>query len=347
MKSASIGIAITILIALPFHGSPGSDGNVASRVSARVYGAHLALLSDDLFEGRGTGSHGGRLAARYIAAQFARLGLEPAGDSGTFYQTFRSEVGGRELTGQNVVARLAGRGRQNGEAAVIGAHYDHLGIGPAERGDSIFNGALDNASGVAGVLALAEAFAAADFLPARQILFVAFDAEEIGLAGSAAFVRRAQRDRIVAMIDFDGMNIFARTSDTWALGMEYSSLDVDFRRAAREEGIAVRIDPEDASMLAREEFFTRSDHYSFAKAGIPALFIWSGYTATGYPAGWMRDRLEEFLRTRYHQPDDELQASYSYEGAVQDLKIVARMVAHLSTSPGRPAWKSDSPFQRQ
>jgi Zn-dependent M28 family amino/carboxypeptidase len=285
------------------------------------------------------------LAAEYIATQFERLGLEPAGDNGGFYQAFNVAVGNQVLAGRNVIGRLPGSAR-SAESIVVGAHYDHLGIGQPEQGDSIYNGALDNASGVAGLLALAESFAHSGLRPRRSVLFVAFDAEELGLKGSKAFLSASHPEDMVAMINFDGLNLFGRTTDTWALGLDYSSLGEQFRRAARAEGIAVRIDDENARMLDAQEFFSRSDHYSFALAGVPSLFLWSGYSAAGRATGWMQAQLEEYLFTRYHQPDDEWLSSYTPDGAVQDLRIVARLIGTLSGSTTRPSWQPASPYQR-
>ena len=255
----------------------------------------------------------------------------------------------RFIEGRNVVGLLPGHGAEADQVVVLGGHYDHLGIGSPEAGDSIYNGAEDNANGIGGLLAIAEAFTRANVAPRRSILFVAFDAEESGLLGSEAYVRSPGIPlvRTAAMLNMDGLNVYARTSDTWALGLEYSSLGEVFRNAAREEGLAVEISAREKQFLEDQQFFTRSDHYRFANAGVPSLFMWGGYSAVGRPAGWMQQKLEEYLGTRYHRSSDEMQDWYSYEGTLADLRVLARTLYAVAMAPGSPEWNPGSPYQRK
>lgn len=255
----------------------------------------------------------------------------------------------REIQGRNVLGMWPGRGATAGEAVILGGHYDHLGIGVPEAGDSIYNGAEDNANGIAGLLLIAEAFARSGVTPRRSILFVAFDAEEPGLLGSEAYVRSpaVPLARTAAMFNLDGLNMYARTRDTWALGLDYSSLAAVFRAAARSEGVAVELAATERQFLEDQQFFLRSDHYNFARVGIPALFVWGGYTAAGKPEGWMQQKLEEYLGTRYHRPGDEIQDWYSFEGTMTDLRILARSLYAVAMAPRFPTWNPDSPYQRR
>jgi Zn-dependent M28 family amino/carboxypeptidase len=200
----------------------------------------------------------------------------------------------------NIVARLPGRGPRAAEAVVLGAHYDHLGVGTPVQGDSIYNGAEDNASGTAAMLAAAEAFAASGVRPARSMVFLAFAAEESGLLGSTAYAAAPTipLKQISAVINMDVMNMHGRTRDIAALGVDQSSLGTLFTRAAVAEGLRVSTNEE---ALIQGSFF-RSDHFPFARAGVPALSLESGLAFVGRPEDWGRKQQEEYTANRYHQP---------------------------------------------
>ncbi|MEP7325952.1 MAG: M28 family peptidase [Gemmatimonadota bacterium] len=253
------------------------------------------------------------------------------------------------IQGRNVLGIWPGRGADAKQVVILGGHYDHLGIGPPVNGDSIYNGTEDNANGIAALLTTAEAFARSGVVPRRSVLFIAFDAEEEGLLGSEAYVWAPvfPLERTTAMLNMDGINIYAKTRDTYALGLDYSSLGTVFRKAAREEGLSVGISAPEEKFLEDQHFFMRSDHYNFADAGIPSLFIWGGYTAVGKPAGWMQQKIEEYLNTRYHQPSDGMQSWYDYEGTVTDIRVLARILYSVAMSPGVPTWNPESPYQRK
>ncbi len=506
---------------------------VAARIDGRVMQAHLRFLADDALEGRGPGTRGGTLAAKYVAAQFGRLGLEPLGDSGSYFQrvplvgmtvesselivggndtlrfrdeqllaavrpealiTLKSEAvfagygivapayawddyrgldvrgrivivlggdpgakdttvftgtdsddyGGRrykvEEAGRhgavgvlmihapaharfpwsdlqtfwteeqghlpqlsssvlvagwvreraaarllrvtaaqlssmidqasarqrprpavsvpveatvrsrvrffdspNVIGGWRGQGALASQAIVIGAHYDHLGIGTPVDGDSIYNGALDNASGTAGLLTLAEAFAGSRRRVSRSIMFTAFTAEEMGLLGSQAFVTWSPVTQdIVAALNLDGLELFGETADISALGMDQSSLGSIFNRAAAAEKLQIVVF--DAEIRSR--MFFRSDQASFARAGVPALFLRRGLSFRGRSPGWGAERREEFGATRYHTPDDELLEWYTVDGAVQQLRVIIRTAAMIADGSTRPVWSKHSKFAR-
>ncbi len=530
------------LVLLTAHRSPLSAQSpaaaLARSVEAEVIGAHLALLADDVLEGRGTGQRGGEIAAKYLAAQFARLGLEPAGDDGTYYQRiplrgrtarpalqvgtdslepvtdFVAYVAGRDsaasasgepvfvgygivapeqqwndyhdtdvrgrivlalagtpadqdstlfkgargdyafrqykvdeamrqgavaafviyhagavpvpwpslaqswageqvqldqpdqggtlkiggwlnepaarkvmglgkvdfgalvaaaarpgfravplavemqstvgsrtrlIPAVNVVGRLPGRGRLADEAVVLGAHYDHLGVGTPVGGDSIYNGAFDNASGTAGMLAVAEAFVRSGVRPARSVLFVGFGAEENGLLGSEVFVARppVPLPRIAAMINLDAVALLGESRDLAALGADHSSLGDVFRVSAAAEGF--RLTPREAPVLLeaeQQDFFNRSDQAPFARAGVPALFLYGApHDFVGRPAGWGKEQLDQYLQRHYHQPSDELALGLDPKTGVRPLRVIARTLLGAANAPSQPTWAKSSPYR--
>ncbi len=507
-----------------------SADQVANRVSAAAILAHLTFLADDALEGRGTGTRGGLIAAKYVAAQFRRLGLEPAGDSGTYFQavpllgrtptpslralvgdstvTFRpredyvlvpvtndtvteltadvvfagygieaanrrwddykdADVRGKivlllandpdstvfdrasgrpwtavrekmdeaarrgaagvlvihtpsvgawksvaaalsserialrarpgpvrfwgwitagaanDLLGRagqsleqliaaaqtrdfravplplrldatiltalrpvntmNVVARLPGRGAHAGESVLLGAHYDHLGIGRPEHGDSIYNGAEDNASGVAAMLAAAQAFAKSGVRTARSLVFVAFGAEELGLMGSdeLAVNPPPALGRVVGAIALDVQNLYGRTRDIGSLGLSQSSLGRAFRAAAKAEKLAVIEDPDD---LRRGRFY-RSDQYSFVRAGVPAIRVLNGLDYVGRPSTWGAEQRERYWNERYHRPSDAVAEWMSMDGIAQQVRVTVRFLEAVANAARSPEWAVDSDFR--
>lgn len=255
----------------------------------------------------------------------------------------------RRLDGFNVIARLPGRERLASEAVVLGAHYDHLGIGPPVGGDSIYNGAIDNASGTAGMLAVAEALVRSGARPARSILFVGFGAEELGLLGSREFVSHppVPLGRIAAMVNLDALNLLAPTRDISALGADLSSLGDLFRRAAAAEGYAIT--PPDAPIVreaVRQRFFDRSDQASFARAGVPAVFLYFGDRIAGRSAGSSLGELRRYLENRYHRPNDDLTQPLDYWAGVRPLRVVARTLLAAAQAPDRPRWAPGAPYRR-
>jgi Zn-dependent M28 family amino/carboxypeptidase len=243
----------------------------------------------------------------------------------------------------NVVARLPGRGRLAQEAVMIGGHYDHLGIRAPVGGDSIYNGAADNASGTAAVLAAAEAFVRSGVTLPRAILFTAFGAEESGLLGSQAFAERPTLPlgSLAAVLNLDVMNLFGATRDIAALGTDQSSLGSVFVTAAAAEGLAVTVD----SLSLIQGSFFRSDHFPFARAGVPALSLESGRRYVGKPDGWGEEQAHAYTDTRYHQPQDEMLPWYSMDGALQQLRVILRTAVLVASAPDQPSWNPESEFR--
>jgi Zn-dependent M28 family amino/carboxypeptidase len=255
--------------------------------------------------------------------------------------TFANRV--EHLQSMNVVGLVPGRdSAARHQSVVFSAHWDHLGIGPPVNGDSIYNGAEDNASGVADVLAMARAAAAAP-PPRRSLLFLFVTAEESGLLGSAYFASHppgSTRD-LVADLNIDGGNLLGRVRDLDVLGAHKSSLGPTLARYASAHGL--RISPE---QHPEQGHFYRSDHFSFAKAGVPSVSIGGGTDVVGRPAEWGKQQQDEYTAHRYHQPSDEYRPDFDLRGAVQLSELVLGFGTALADAPALPTWNPGAEFHR-
>jgi Zn-dependent M28 family amino/carboxypeptidase len=277
-----------------------------------------------------------------LTAAAARRGFKPMPLRLQLDATVRSAI--RRSETANVLGRWRGHGPLAGEAALIGGHYDHFGIGAAVNGDSIYNGAEDNASGTAGVLAAAEAFVRSGVRARRSIVFLGFAAEESGLIGSqelAAHPPVPLRD-IAAILNLDVLNLYGRTRDFSALGLDQSSLGRAIGQAAAAEGLKVTPNPD---ALLRGTYF-RSDHFSLARVGVPGTSLESGSDFVGRPAAWGKEQKDLYIAKRYHQPSDEVQPWFSYDGALQQLRVTVRTAVAVADAPSQPAWNSSSEFRQ-
>jgi Zn-dependent M28 family amino/carboxypeptidase len=274
--------------------------------------------------------------------QAARHGFRPVPLGLQVDATVRSGI--RRSETSNVLGRWPGRGSLASEAVLIGGHYDHFGIGAPVNGDSIYNGAEDNASGTAAVLTAAEAFVRSGVRPGRSIVFIAFTAEEAGLLGSQALVAKPTipLSRIAAILNLDVMNLYGRTRDVSALGLDQSSLGAVFTRAAAAEGLKVSVNRD---ALLRGSYF-RSDHFPFAKAGVPGTSIENGEQYVGQPADYGSKKTSEYTEQRYHQPSDEVLPWFSYDGAVQQLRVIVRTAVAVASAPSQPRWNRNSEFRQ-
>ncbi|HET6576780.1 MAG TPA: M20/M25/M40 family metallo-hydrolase [Gemmatimonadales bacterium] len=245
---------------------------------------------------------------------------------------------------QNVLGRWPGRGPLAREAVLIGGHYDHFGIGAPVNGDSIYNGAEDNASGTAGVLAAAEAFVRSGVHTARSIVFIGFAAEESGLLGSQALATNPPfplRD-MAAILNLDVLNLYGRTRDFSALGLDQSSLGPTMTRAAAIEGLKVSTSEE---ALLQGSYF-RSDHFSLARVGVPGTSLERGSDFVGRPAGWGDEQSQRYVAERYHQPSDEILPWFNYDGAIQQLRVTVRTAVAVANAASQPAWNASSEFRQ-
>ena len=213
---------------------------------------------------------------------------------------------------------------------------------PVANGDSIYNGAEDNASGVAAMLGAAGALAQVQPRPRRTVLFVATTAEESGLLGSEAYTRDplVPLEQTAAVINLDVTNVRGATRDIDALGVDRSTLGAVFDAAARAESLAVVHEPD-----VRGSFY-RSDHFPFSKAGVPALSIEPGRDFVGRPAGWGEQEAARYNRERYHQPGDEYRPTFSYAGMAQEVRVALRVALAVANAPAMPRWLPNSEFQR-
>jgi len=282
-----------------------------------------------------------RLDLDTLVVLASRRGFRPIALRARF--TARVRTSARHWATQNVVARLPARGPLARQAVVIGAHYDHLGIGQPVAGDSIYNGAEDNASGTAGVLAAAEAFARSGVHPSRSVYFVAFGAEELGLLGSQALIARppAAAPRLVAAMNLDVANLWGRTRDIGTVGPEHSTLGAVLRTAAAAESLKVSIDPDD---LRRGRFYG-SDQLSFMLAGIPAIRLLNGLDYEGRPPDWGHEQKEIMWSTRIHTPGDDVKLWYTSDGTAQEVRVLVRMALAVADAPEPPQWAAASPFR--
>lgn len=229
------------------------------------------------------------------------------------------------------------------EYVVYTAHHDHLGIGtPNDSGDEIYNGALDNASGIAQVLAIAEAFKALPANPRRSLLFAFVAAEEQGLLGSAYFAENPPiaPAKMAANINFDGANIWGRNRDVTYIGYGKSSLDAVVEAFAAEQGRTVKPD-----QFPDRGYFYRSDQFNLAKIGVPAIYLDTGTDMVDRPEGWAREQIDIWTETHYHQPSDELVEDWNFDGILDDVVLGFKCGYWLAQSDEMPSWNKGDEFE--
>jgi Zn-dependent M28 family amino/carboxypeptidase len=249
----------------------------------------------------------------------------------------------QRVASENVVGVVRGSdSRAARQYVALSAHWDHLGIGTPVNGDSIYNGAFDNASGVASVLAMARV-ATVQPKPKRSLLFVFVTGEESGLLGSAYFAQSptVPLSQIAANLNVDETNFRGRTRDLVALGDTKSSLGPQLAALLREEGM--HLTPKEHPEAGH---FYRSDHFSLAKAGVPALSIEEGLDFVGRPKEWGLQQSEDYDAHRYHQPSDEYRPDIDLTGAVQMTDLIYRFARRLADAPAMPTWNADAEFHR-
>jgi len=250
----------------------------------------------------------------------------------------------RFIDSHNVVGKLEGSDPKLKDQYVIyTAHWDHLGIGlPNEKGDKIYNGALDNATGCAGLIEIARAFKSLPKPPRRSILFISVTAEEKGLIGSKYYAENPiyPLEKTVAAINMDGLNQFGPTSDLTVVGLGNSTLDDVLRQAATEKKRVLRPDPE-----PEKGFYYRSDHFNFAKVGVPALDPNDGITFIGKPADWGRKKRDEYTEHDYHKPSDEIKPDWNLSGAAEDLRLLMTVGYRVANADKIPEWKPGTEFK--
>lgn len=242
----------------------------------------------------------------------------------------------RAISSPNVLGLLPGTDPAlKDEVVLMMAHLDHVGTRPAKNGDEIVNGAMDNAAGVSIMLEVARALSGSPSRPRRSVLFLANTAEESGLLGTEYFAHRptVPLERIVGVLNVDVPILTYAFNDIIAFGAEHSTLHAAATRAATIAGVTLSPDP-----LPDQGMFTRSDHYSLVKKGIPALFVATGHGAGGEQA-WQR-----YLQHHYHQPSDDLSQPFDWQAAARFARINWLLVREITEADARPQWYQKSYF---
>ncbi|MBO0797400.1 MAG: M20/M25/M40 family metallo-hydrolase [Blastocatellia bacterium] len=295
---------------------------VLARISADSLRGHLSFIASDQLEGRKTPSRGLDLAAEYIAAQFRRAALEPAGEPGKSY----FQVGSGQ---KNVIGLLRGSDPVLRDTyVIISAHYDHLGIGEPVNGDSIYNGANDDGSGTVSVVEIASALASMKPKPKRSIVFIAWSGEEQGLDGSRYYGNHPvfPLEKTVAMVNLE---LVGRTdslegkqiNSASMTGFDFTDMGRIFRAAGRQTGIRVYKDEKNS-----DPFFSRSDNQALADAGVPAHTL-----------------CVAFEYADYHQPSDQWE-KIDYENMARVDRMIALALINIANSRVAPKWNAANPL---
>jgi len=247
----------------------------------------------------------------------------------------------KKSTSHNVIAQLPGTDRKN-EYIIYSAHWDHLGVGEVIRGDSIYNGAADNASGTAALLSLAKAFKSLPNAPRRSILFIALTGEEQGLLGSEYYATHPlfPVKSTVADINMDVMNTFGRTTDITIIGKGQSELDDYAERAAKKQGRTIIPEANPSG-----GWFFRSDHFNFAKVGIPSLYPGAGEHSLLHDSAWVPNHRASYGRDRYHSPFDQFDDTWELSGMVEDIRFLFDVGETLANEERFPEWRPTSEFR--
>ncbi len=247
----------------------------------------------------------------------------------------------KKSVSRNVLAKISGNERAD-EFIIFSAHWDHFGIGEKIDGDSIYNGAADNATGVAALLALAEKFKK-NTKPERSLLFFSPTGEEAGLLGSEYYAAHPvyPLNKTVVNINFDVLQPFGLMRDIFIIGKGQSEVDAYLEKEAEKEGRIVRAvdDPSDG-------WFYRSDHFNFAKVGVPTLYVANGVNSVQHGEEWGVRQKEEYTRLRYHKPQDNYNASWDVSGTMADLTLIYRVGQNLANSSDFPKWNDGVMYKR-
>ena len=325
--------ALSLLPAIPLLGQTPTSSAAVHRglesITAADVKRRIAIIADDSMGGRDTPSRGLDATARYIASEFQRFGLAPGGDSGTFVQRYPipgsrdGRPSGASRTAPNVVGVLEGSDPVlKNEYIVLSAHMDHVGIGAPVDGDSIYNGADDDASGTTGVIELAEALSMPGARPKRSVVFLTVSGEEHGLWGSSWFSEHpvVPMSQVVADLNID--MIGRNWKDTIVvIGKEHSDLGATLDRVNRAHPELRMKAIED--IWPEENFYFRSDHYNFARKGVPILFFFNG------------------THPDYHGPNDEPDR-IDAEKESRIVRLVYLITQEVGDAPARPAWNPAS-----
>ena len=276
-----------------------------------------------------------------LKAQAATRAFRPVPLGLTASMTIRNTL--RRVDSQNVVARLEGSDpAARDEHVVFTAHWDHFGVGEPINGDRIYNGARDNATGTAALLEMARAFTRLPKPPRRSILFLSVTAEEQGLLGSEYYAAQPLYPlaKTLADINMDALNVTGRTKDLVVIGLGASQLDDYARDAAKEQGRTLKPDAE-----PEKGFYYRSDHFNFAKVGVPALNTDEGVDFVGKPASFGAEVRERYTNDRYHKPSDEVTPDWDLSGLAEDVQLLFAVGYRVAQADAYPAWSPGNEFK--
>jgi Zn-dependent M28 family amino/carboxypeptidase len=273
-----------------------------------------------------------------LKAAAVKRGFRPVPLGVTATAGVRNEI--RRKRSPNVAGVMPGKDRPD-EYVIYMAHWDHLGVDADGAGDRIYNGAVDNATGVAGILAIARAFR--DMLPgaSRSVLFLAVTAEESGLIGSEYYALHplVPLEKTAAVINIDALTPLGRARDLEVIGYGASELEDLLADAAKAQKRTLKPD-----VRPEAGRFYRSDHFNFAKAGVPALYVKSGTSLRGQPEGTGKKLLDDYDTARYHKPGDEYLESWDVSGTVEDLRLLFEVGARVANAESWPAWRAGNEF---
>lgn len=257
--------------------------------------------------------------------------------------SFRIQNTLRKIDSHNVVAKLDGADPAHvNEFVIYTAHWDHLGRDTSLKGDQIFNGAVDNASGSAGLIEIARAYSKLFPRPKRSILFLSVTAEEQGLLGAEYYAENPlyPLNRTLADINMDGLNMWGPTKDLVLIGLGNSTLDDVVTDVLKSHGRTVTGDAE-----PEKGYFYRSDHFEFAKQGVPALDPEEGIDYIGKPATYGKEKRDYYTEHDYHKPSDEVKPNWDLSGAIADLRVLLETGNAIAEGEYYPQWKPGTEFK--
>jgi Zn-dependent M28 family amino/carboxypeptidase len=249
----------------------------------------------------------------------------------------------RNIDSRNVVGKLEGSDPNlRNEYVIFTSHWDHFGIGPEVKGDKIYHGAIDNATGIGGLIEIARAYTQLPKPPKRSLLFLAVTAEEQGLLGSGFYAANPiyPLAKTIAVINMDGLNVHGKTKDITVTGLGYSDLDDYAAQVAAAQGREIKPDP-----MPEKGFYFRSDHFPFAKQGVPALASGGGIDYLGRPPDYGRQLRDQYTANDYHKPSDNIRPDWDMSGAVQDLQFYWMVGYRVAQADKYPEWKPGTEFK--
>jgi Zn-dependent M28 family amino/carboxypeptidase len=247
----------------------------------------------------------------------------------------------RRMKSPNLAAMMPGKDRPD-EYVIYMAHWDHLGMTDDAAQDRIVNGAVDNATGVAGILTIAQGFRSLLPGPSRSVLFLAVTAEESGLIGSEFYARNplVPLEKTAAVINIDALNPLGRARDIEVIGFGASALEDLLAKAAKAQGRTLTPD-----RRSEAGYFYRSDHFNFAKAGVPALYVKSGTDLRDQPEGTGLARYDEYYAITYHKPSDEYDDGWDVDGSIEDLRLLFEVGVKVANARSWPEWYEGNEFR--